>query len=298
MSEHTHSHSHSISSDLPLHRLIWAIAINVLLTVAQIIGGVLSGSLSLIADALHNLSDAISLLIALIARKISIKEYDDSMTFGYKRAETIAAFTNLITLVLVGFYLIYEALWRLNEPQIIEGWMVVMVAGIALVIDIATALLTYSVSQNSMNIRVAFLHNVSDALASLAVMIAGSLIILYEWYWVDTLLTLLIATYVLYQAYVTLPEVINILMQGTPKNIKTVDVLELIESIEGVESLHHLHLWQLDEHHNALEAHVVLEDIHSFEAIKKEIKLQLKEKFHILHSSLEFELTPCQEEHC
>jgi len=279
----SHEHQHHVPTDLKSSRLIWAIVINVALTFAQIIGGVISGSLALIADALHNLSDAISLVIALIAQKISVKEHDAFMTFGYKRAEVIAAFTNLVTLVLVGFYLIYEAFWRLNEPQVIEGWMVIIVASIALVVDVVTALLTY---------------NVSDALASLAVIIAGILILLYEWYFVDTLLTLLIASYVLYQAYTTLPSVINILMQGAPKNIKTEDVLQTMQETEGVANVHHLHLWQLDEHHNALEAHVVLENVAMIESVKEELKSTLSKTYSISHSCLEFEESHCEVHHC
>ncbi|MDF1877526.1 cation transporter [Sulfurimonas sp. SAG-AH-194-L11] len=291
-------HSHTISSDIKSSRLIWAVVINVALTFAQIIGGIISGSLALIADALHNLSDAISLVIALIAQKLSVKEHDAFMTFGYKRAEVIAAFTNLITLVLVGFYLIYEGLWRLSEPQVIEGWMVIIVASIALFIDVITAFLTYSVSKGSVNIRVAFLHNVSDALASLAVIIAGVLILKYEWYFVDTLLTLLIASYVLYQAYTTLPSVINILMQGAPKDIDTQDVLKTMQETLGVVNVHHLHLWQLDEHHNALEAHVVLESVDNLEKVKKELKSKLGITYSIMHSSIEFEDSHCEVEHC
>jgi len=294
----SHEHSHSISSEIKSNRLIWAIVINVALTFAQIIGGVISGSLALIADALHNLSDAISLVIALIAQKISIKEHDAFMTFGYKRAEVIAAFTNLITLVLVGFYLIYEALWRLNSPQVIEGWMVIIVASVALAIDVVTAFLTYSVSKGSVNIRVAFLHNVSDALASLAVIITGILILLYEWYFVDTLLTLLIASYVLLQAYSMLPSVINILMQGAPKDVCIEDVLKTMQETKGIVNVHHLHLWQLDEHHNALEAHVVLESVNNLEKIKEELKSKLETTYSISHSCIEFEDSHCEVEHC
>lgn len=293
-----HEHHHHVSTDLKSSRLIWVVVINVALTFAQIIGGVISGSLALIADALHNLSDAISLVIALIAQKISIKEHDAFMTFGYKRAEVIAAFTNLITLVLVGFYLIYEALWRLNSPQVIEGWTVIIVASIALAIDVVTAFLTYSVSKDSVNIRVAFLHNVSDALASLAVIITGILILLYEWYFVDTLLTLLIASYVLIQAYSMLPSVINILMQGAPKDVCIEDVLKTMQETKGIVNVHHLHLWQLDEHHNALEAHVVLESVNNLEKIKEELKSKLETTYSISHSCIEFEDSHCEVEHC
>ncbi len=287
-----HDHSHDIEA-MGDRRLGWAIAINMLLTVAQIIGGIVSGSLALIADALHNFSDAASLLIAWVARRIGRQPPDHFKTFGYKRAEVIAALINLVTLVIVGLYLIYEALWRMFEPQIIEGWTVVIVAGVALVIDVATALLTYSMSKRSMNIRAAFLHNVSDALASVGVIIAGSLILLYDWYWSDTLLTLLIAGYVLYQAATMLPQTIHILMQGTPRDISIDTVIETMERVDGVSNVHHVHIWQLDEHENALEAHVVIDDFARTEQIKSALKAELEQRFSITHSTLEFETEHC-----
>ncbi len=292
-----HDHHHDVDT-MNDRRLGWAIAINMLLTLAQIIGGIISGSLALIADALHNFSDAASLLIALVARKIGRQPADHFKTFGYKRAEVIAALINLVTLVIVGLYLIYEALWRVFEPQIIEGWMVVMVASVALVIDVATAILTYRMSKNSMNIRAAFLHNVSDALASLGVIIAGSLIILYDWYWTDTLLTLLIAGYVLYQAATLLPKTIHILMEGTPEAISIDEVIKAMERVEGVSNVHHVHIWQLDEHKNALEAHVVIADFDQSETIKMALKSQLGQNYSIIHSTLEFEVDHCGKSCC
>ena len=274
-------------------RLIAAIAVNMLLTLAQVIGGIISGSLALIADALHNFSDAASLLIAWVARKIGRQPADHFKTFGYKRAEVIAALINLVTLVLVGLYLIYEALWRVFEPQVIEGWIVVIVASIALVIDVITAILTYSMSKHSMNIRAAFLHNVSDALASVGVIVAGTVILLYEWYWMDTVLTLLIAGYVLYQAATLLPKTIHILMEGTPEDIAIDEVIQVMEHVEGVSNVHHVHIWQLDEHKNALEAHVVIDDFGDTEAIKTALKTELDRQFAITHSTLEFETTQC-----
>ncbi len=290
MEHHTHQHADEMGD----RRLIIAIIINMLLTVAQVIGGIVSGSLSLIADALHNFSDAASLLIAWVARKIGRQPADHYKTFGYKRAEVIATLINLVSLVIIGIYLIYEAVWRIFEPQIIEGWMVVIVASIALIIDIATAILTFSMSKNSMNIRAAFLHNVSDALASVGVIIAGSLIILYQWYWSDTLITLMIAAYVLYQASTLLPKTIHILMEGTPKNITISDVIFEIENISDVINVHHVHVWQLDEHRNALEAHVVITHFNKIDEIKSSIKCSLKQKFSIEHSTLEFEITNCE----
>lgn len=285
-----HSHDHG-TENMGDGKLIAAVSVNVLLTAAQVVGGVLSGSLSLIADALHNLSDAASLGIALFARKIGRKPADAHKTFGYKRAEVIAALINLTTLVIVGLYLIYEALWRFAEPQEIEGWTVVIVAGIALVVDVVTAVLTYTMSKNSMNIKAAFLHNVSDALASVGVIIAGTLILLYDWYWVDTLLTLIIAGYVLWQGFTMLPKTIHLLMEGTPEHLSIEEVIAAMEGVDGVKNVHHVHIWQLDEHHNALEAHVVSEaaQLADIEATKVRLKQLLSDQFEIGHSTLEFE---------
>ena len=285
-----HHHNVELLND---RRLIIAIVINMLLTLAQVIGGIVSGSLALIADALHNFSDAASLLIAWVARKIGRQPPDHFKTFGYKRAEVVAALINLVTLVIIGLYLIYEALWRMFEPQVIDGWTVIIVAGIALVIDVFTAMLTYSMSKHSMNIRAAFLHNVSDALASVGVIVAGSLILLYGWYWSDTVLTLLIAGYVLYQAATLLPKTIHILMQGAPENISIEEVTNVMECIQGVTNVHHVHLWQLDEQQNSLEAHVVINQFSKTESIKSSLKAELEKRYSITHSTLEFEIEDC-----
>lgn len=272
-----------------------AIVVNMLLTATQVIGGILSGSLALIADALHNFSDAAALLIAVVARRIGRQPPDRLKTFGYKRAEVIAALINLVTLVIVGLYLIYEACWRIFEPQPIEGWMVIIVAGIALVVDMVTALLTWSMAKNSLNIRAAFLHNVSDALASVGVIVAGTLILLYGWTWVDTVLTVLIAGYVLYQASTLLPKTIHILMEGAPEHLSMPDVIERMSSIDGVCDVHHVHIWQLDEQRSALEAHVLIDDAGQMESLKSRLKEELASRFDITHSTLEFELRPCNE---
>ena len=286
---HEHHHHLGEASD---KRLSLAVAVNVLLTVVQVGGGLVSGSLSLIADALHNLGDAAALGIALFARKISRRPPNRFKTFGYKRAELIAALINLTTLIIIGLYLTAEALWRFIQPQEIEGWIVVVIASVALLVNTATAMLTYSLSRVSINVRAAFMHNLSDALASVAVIIAGTLILLFQWYWVDALLTLVIAGYVLYQGFSMLPETIHILMQGTPAHVSIDRIILAMESLDQVESVHHVHVWQLDEHRNALEAHVVVMDqnlVH-IEAIKQRIRDSLKAEFEIAHSTLEIEI--------
>ncbi len=288
-----HNHHHSDPSQIGERRLWWAVLANILLTFAQIIGGAVSGSLSLIADALHNFSDAASLLIALVAIRIGRKPPDQFKTFSYKRAETVAALINLTTLIIIGLYLCYEAIMRFITPEPVAGWMVVIVAGIALAVDVFTALLTYSQSKTSMNIKAAFLHNVTDALASVGVIIAGALILLYGWVWTDAAMTLLISGYVLYQGFTETPKVIHLLMEGAPKGLNMQNVTSVMEAVEGVLNVHHVHVWQLDEHRNALEAHVVLEKDTDMDALKRCLKKLLQDKFEIEHSTLEFENNTC-----
>ncbi len=163
--DHGHAHIDPQSGDRRVSIAIWA---NGLLTVAQIVGGILSGSLALIADALHNFSDMASLVIAFFARKIARRPADKRMTFGYGRVEIVAALINYTTLILIGFYLIYEGGMRMIDPPEVQGWTVVILGGVALVVDTLTALLTYSMQKGSVNIRALFLHNLSDALASVA----------------------------------------------------------------------------------------------------------------------------------
>ncbi|MEQ8601837.1 MAG: cation diffusion facilitator family transporter [Marivibrio sp.] len=277
-------------------KLLWAVAANMALTAGQVAGGLISGSLALVADALHNFSDAASLLLALVARKIGRKPADAGHSFGYRRAELIAALINLTVLVVLGLFLIYEAAWRLVEPEPIQGWIVVIVAGFALAVDVATAVLTFAMAQRSINVKAAFIHNLADAGASLAVIVGGTLILLYDWVWVDALLTLAIALYVLWQGLAMMPQTIHILMEGAPEAIQRPEVVDAMRSVEGVEGVHHVHIWRLDEGRTALEAHVVIADqavqagdLARLETIKAELKALLSERFEIAHSTLEFE---------
>lgn len=286
-----HGHHHHDTENMSDSRLWWAVAVNVILTASQVIGGVIAGSLALVADALHNLSDAAALGIALVARKVSRKPPDDVRTFGYQRAQIIGAIINLTTLILVGIYLIFEAVMRLFERNPIDGWIVVWLAGLALVVDVITAALTYKMSKGSLNVKAAFIHNLSDAFASVGVMIAGTLIILYEWYWTDLVVTLAISAYILWHGMVAMKKTVNILMQGVPDDLEPGDVASSIKALGQVRDLHHLHIWQIDEHHRSLEAHVVVDtdSLVGLEEVKRNIKKHLAETFDITHSTLEFE---------
>ncbi len=286
---HHHHHMDANAGDL---KVAIAVAVNVLLTVAQIIGGVLSGSVALIADAMHNLSDAASLGIAFFARKIARRPTDGDMTFGYKRAELIAALINYTTLIVIGFYLVYEGIMRFFDPPEVIGWLVIVVAGIALVIDLITALLTFRLSKESVNIRAAFLHNVADALGSVAVIVVGVLIVLFDWRLADPIATLGIAGYILWMGFVEIRGVIRILMLGSPPWIDPGEVVASMEKIEGVANVHHLHIWQISEEVVSLEAHVVVEPAHwpgNSQAIKQALKAHLAQEYGVAHVTLDME---------
>jgi len=286
--DHDHAHIDAKSGDARVAVAIWA---NGLLTVAQIVGGVLGGSLALIADALHNFSDMASLVIAFGARKIARRPADETMTFGYGRVEIVAALINYTTLIIIGFYLIYEGGMRLIDPPEVQGWTVILLGGVALVIDTLTAVLTYSMQKGSVNIRALFVHNLSDALASLAVVVGGVLILLYDMRWVDPAITLGIAVYVLYLAFTEIGGPIRTLMLGSPPDIDNDAVITAVCGVNGVASIHHAHFWQMQEHAAALDTHVVVETQawERLEEVKSTIKRVLEEQFDITHSTLEFE---------
>lgn len=286
-------HHHHDTGSMNDGRLAWAVAVNVVLTVVQIVGGVVSGSLALVADAIHNLSDAASLAIALFARKVGRRGADQTMTYGYRRAEIIAALINLTTLIVIGVYLVYEAILRFFMPEPIVGWIVVVVAGVALAIDLVTAALTYAGSKDSLNIRAAFLHNVADALGSVAVIVAGSLVIWFGWNWVDPAATLLIAGYILWHGLLEIRSCIHILMAGVPAGVDLGALGDAVRAVDGVVDVHHLHVWQLDEGSPYFEAHVVIEpaDAARLETIKRAVKSALHDGFGITHSTLELEFT-------
>ena len=285
---HDHVHIPPETKDKRVAIAIWA---NGILTLAQIGGGIFAGSLALITDALHNFSDMASLVIAFAAQKIARRQADARMTFGYGRIEIVAALINYTTLIIIGIYLVYEGGMRIIDPPEVKGWWVVWLGGIALAVDALTALLTYSMQKDSVNIRALFLHNLSDALASIAVVAGGTLILLYDWRLVDPLVTIGIAVYILYLSFREIGGPIHMLMLGSPPDIDNGAVIEAMRSVDDVVDVHHVHLWQMQEHETALDCHVVLsgENWSRIETVKAAIKERLHERFGIAHSSLEFE---------
>ncbi len=285
---HDHPHVDEYTSD---RRLVLALALNLLLTIVETVAGLLAGSLALVADAVHNLSDCGSFVIALVARRIGRWPSDELRTFGYRRAEIIGALVNLTILMVISLYLIYEATVRFFSPHSIDGGAVVTVAAVALIVNLATTVLLYAMSRGNLNVRAAYLHNLGDALSSLGVIVAGLMILWFQFVWMDSAITLIVAAVIVWQSLPDIRRSIHILMEGAPSDVETAALIAELQSVPGVTEIHHLHLWELDEHHRALEAHIVVEprQLEHWAEIKHELKLRLGQRFDIHHSTLEFE---------
>jgi len=299
---HPHSHDHG-TGEVSDGVLLWTVILNAGLSVFEFVAGAVAGSVALMADALHNTNDAAALGIAWVARKISRKGADESFTFGYRRAELVGAMIQLTALILVGLYLLYEAAHRLVEPEPLRGTWIMAAAGVALVVDVATVGLLWAMSKGSVNVRAAFLHNLTDAGASVAVLIGGAAVTWLGWTWVDPALTFGIAGAILWMSYGMLRRTAAMLMEAAPPGLDLDEVRDAVVELEGVTSLHHLHVWDLDEDRRAMEAHLVVTKATGLEdlaEIRARAKGMLRDRFHIAHSTLELELPgyECEGPHC
>ena len=289
MSTH-HEHNHPI---LSTKKLLFSIILNLIITISQFIGGLISGSLSLMSDAAHNLTDVISLVISYIAAKLKFKKQTEHETFGYKRAEILAAFINASTLIVLSIYLAIESVKRFNSITEIESNLVIWLSLIALIANSLSVFLLSNDAKDNINMRSAYLHLLTDALVSLAVLVGGLLMKYYQLYWIDPTLTLIISIYLLYLSWDILLESTKMLMLFAPKGINIKDIEISILKFSFIKNLHHVHLWQLNDHDIYIEAHIQFkEDINlsDWDDICFKIEKQLWTEFKINHSMLQPEL--------
>ena len=292
MSEHIHHHHHHNEvTQKSVKLLILSFVINMLLSVAEIIGGIISGSVSLIGDALHNTSDAFSILIAVIAFKIGNKKASAKYTYGFKRAEIIGGFVNLILLFISGCYLLVEGIERLINPQQIDGLLIIWISVLALIIDALTAKISHHDAHHNSNMKMVFIHNLADAFGSIGVIISGLCIMWFDLYRVDGIVALLIAFYMIFQSVVSFPQIVNILMNAAPDNVDIEQVKNALLSIKNIKNVHHLHLWCISEHNIAIECHIESDDT----SIILEATNLLKNKFGITHCNFQVENKSCGE---
>lgn len=278
-------------------RLIISAGLNFATTVAQVIGGIMSGSLSLISDALHNFSDAVALVISYFAVKLVKRENTEARTFGYKRAEILAALFNACALVVVSIFLFKEAFARFAHPHAVNSLLMLSVASIGLVANVVSVFLLKTHAHEDLNIRAAYVHLFSDFLSSIAVIIGAVAIFISKAYWIDPVLTILIGIYVLREGYKIIEESTHILMQNVPKGIDLKKIQDGIVHVDGIKDIHHAHIWAVTERDIHLETHLnVSRDMSVSETciLKSRIEEVLKERFGVTHVTLQFEFDSCK----
>ncbi|GKT02739.1 cation diffusion facilitator family transporter [Furfurilactobacillus sp. WILCCON 0119] len=272
-------------------RFLFVTVLNVLITIAEIVGGLFSGSLALLSDAFHNLGDSFSIVLGYAAQKISGKPQNKQRTFGYRRAEILAAFVNGLFLMGVSAVLMVEAARRFMNPEPINGGIMLTVAVIGLIANLLSAVLMHHGSKDSLNIKATYLHVLADALSSVAVIIGGILIVLFHISWVDPLLTLLVSLYIIYETWPVIHETVSILMQTAPE----LDYDQLaadIVAVPGVLRVHHIHAWLIDENKIVFSAHVNMEDVKLSvaEETVAQIRDMLTKKHGICHVTIQPEV--------
>ena len=283
-----HSHGHTKLSG---KNLLFSIVLNIIITIAQLVGGFISGSLALISDAVHNFSDVISLIISYVANLLSNnKKQTKQYTFGYKRAEIIAAFINAASLIVIAIFLGIEAVKRFNSPHEINTGLVIWLAILGILANGFSVFLLKKDANHNLNMKTAYLHLLSDMLTSVAVLVGGLLMKYYQFYWIDAVLTLLISIYLMFLSWDILITSTKILMLFAPKHIVIDEVANEVLKVEAIKNIHHVHIWQLNEHDCHLEAHIEFnEDIKlsDFDLICEKIEKTLLDKFHINHCNFQ-----------
>lgn len=291
---HEHHHHHNVSGK----NLFITIILNLIITFAQIIGGILSGSLALMSDALHNFSDVLSLVLAYGANRLASKESSLEKTFGYHRAEIIATLLNASILIVISFYLIYEAIYKLYHPHPIDSLWVIGLGLLGIVVNGLSVFIIKEDAESNMNFKAAYLHLMGDVLTSVAVVVGGILMYYFAIFWVDPLITILIAIYLLWASFALLKSSLHVLMQFVPEELKVSEIVEEIMSSSEIKDVHHLHVWQLDDHRIHLEAHLNFKENLSLEesiSIVDRIEKKLKDSFGISHTTFECEHNRCSD---
>ncbi len=267
-----------------------SIFLNVLITLAQAIGGLVSGSLSLLSDALHNFSDVIALIISYIADKLTRKDFTPEQTFGYKRAEVIAALINAASLIAIALMLAKEAILRFNEPVEIESFWVIVLAGLSILVNGGSVLLLKKEAEENMNMQSAYLHLFSDMITSIVVLIGGVCMYYFQIFWIDSVLSIGIAAYLIYSSFGLLVQTLRVLMQFTPKNIDVKAIQKAIQQFPSIENIHHIHLWQLNDKDIHLEAHFDFKEDMSLSKVSEiieQVSVMLRKEFQIKHTMIQ-----------
>ena len=297
-----HHHHHVSPADVANKAFIAGIVLNSAYVIVQAIAGFATHSMALLSDAGHNLSDVASLALSLIAFKLAKVKPTDDYTYGYKKTTILAALTNAVVLFITIGMLGYESVNRLIHPRPVEGGIVAVVAGLGIVINLASAFLFFRNKEHDLNTKGAYLHLLTDAMVSLGVVVAGVIIHFTGWYWLDGAVSLVVLIVILLGTWSLLTSSLRLSMDGVPENIDPAKIEAVIKKAKGVESIHHMHIWAMSTTENALTTHLVLSAAMSFDEKMKavhNIKHELQHN-NIHHATIELESAaiPCADEEC
>jgi len=279
-------------------RLAIAIVLNAIIFVVEFFGGMLTNSLALISDAMHNLSDFFALTLSYVASRVVSWKSNSQKSYGYVRIEIFVAFINALTLVLIGAYIIYEGIGRFLNPEPVAGLWMIAIAVFGFAANAISTLMLRKDAHDNLNAKSAYLHLLTDTIESVAVVVIGLLIYWQNWFILDPVISVAIGFFVIKSAWSILVEAVNILTEGTPKGIDLHAVADFIRSFPEIENVHHLHIWSLSSQFRALSAHLVVKDqlISQGCIITKKIEAELQKKFNINHPTLLLESKICGEQ--
>ncbi|WP_417544980.1 cation diffusion facilitator family transporter [Marinobacter sp.] len=293
MHNHSHGNGHSHVEHFDTHNRAFAIAVflNLGFVIIEAVYGVLAGSLALLADAGHNLSDVLGLLMAWVASWLASRKATDRNTYGLKKTTILAALFNALFLIAAVGGIAWEAIRRFNDPAEVAGMTIIIVAGIGVLINGITMLLFLKGQEGDLNIRGAFLHMAADTLVSVSVVIAGVVILFTDARWIDPVVSLVIAVVIFIGTWRLLKDSVNLVVDAVPNSINPGEVLEKLETLPGVTSAHHLHIWALSTTENALTVHLVKPDSGDDDRVIEQATHMLKHDFNIQHVTIQWERT-------
>ncbi len=300
---HSHHHHHHVSpGDVANSAFIAGIVLNSAYVAVQVVAGFMTHSMALLSDAGHNLSDVASLALSLLAFRLARAKPTHSFTYGYKKTTILAALTNAVVLLITIGVLGYESVNRLLHPRPVEGGIVAIVAGIGIVINLASAFLFFRNKEHDLNTKGAYLHLLTDAMVSLGVVVAGVIIRFTNWYWLDGAVSIAVLLVILVGTWSLLSASLRMSLDAVPSNVDKDQIEEIILKVNGVESIHHMHIWAMSTTLNALTTHLVLNEKLTFDEKMKIVHDIKHELLHnnIHHATIELESAdiPCQDENC
>jgi cobalt-zinc-cadmium efflux system protein len=283
-----HHHHHAVNEK----NLLTATFLNLVIAIVEIAGGLLSGSLALLSDALHNLSDTFATFIAYLATLIGRREANQKKTYGYKRLEILAALINAVILIVMSAFLIREAWFRLQEPAPVNSMIMLVVGMIGLLANLYAVLILRKDASRSINVKAAYVHLIADSLSSVVVILGSVMIRIFQVDWLDPLITVLISIYIIRSGFVILKQSVNILMQSAPDHLDLTQIKQRVEKEQQVLNIHHIHAWMLTDREVHMEAHVELKNdlkLSEVKQIQEKIEKSLRKEFGIIHLTLQFE---------